>query len=210
MPLSDDKILRLARANLARLAADVRDPGMKLQFAAIDSALHELTLRADTVTERDYYRRGHLLAQEGLGLAKDAAITAAVATLVVEIPANTGSDLYQRELAALTSCLRQIVHALRAAKDAVVTNYLERVIAREFELMQRRGGRLAAIDTASTAVGITQAGLEPYLRQRFPQRKDLHVNNFEILAGGYSKRTIFFSIEDANGRRNGTDRVDVV
>ena len=100
MPLSDDKILRLARANLARLAADVRDRGMKLQFTAID--------------------------------------------------------------------------------------------------------------TASTAVGITQAGLEPYLRQRFPQRKDLHVNNVEVLAGGYSKRTIFFSIEDANGRRNGTDRVDVV
>ncbi len=201
MPLTDEKILRLARANLARLAAASEDAGVRHQFAAIDSALHELSLRADTDTEREWYRRGHALAKEGVTMLPPGSENrVGFSALLADVPPDTGSNAYQRELAALMACLRQIVHALVGAPDAASSNYLERVVAWEFELNTRRGGRADAINAAAVATGITQAGLEDYLRKRFPQRANLRVSQFEVLAGGYSKRTIFFTIEDDGGQ----------
>jgi aminoglycoside phosphotransferase (APT) family kinase protein len=200
MHLSDEKILRLARTSLARLTAELGDADLQHQFKAIDSALHELMLRADMATESDYYRRGHALAQEGLSLVENPAVAAAFAALATRVMAGADSDTCQRALAALTDCLRQIVQALGAVGDAAGKDYLTRVCGWEGELAQRRGNRLAAIDAVATSAGLTRAGLEDYLRRKFPQRGNLRVSDFNILAGGFSKRTIFFSIEDDSGR----------
>ena len=199
MHLTDDKILSLARTNLARLTADLDDPDLQHQFKAIDSALHELMLRADTKTESKYYRSGYALAREGLSLVENATVAAAFAALATEVPASAGSESFRRELTALTACLQQTVKVLGDAADAKGKDYLARVCNWEGELPRRRGNRIAAIAT-TTSTGFTRAALEDYLRRKFPQRENLCVSDFEILAGGYSKLTIFFSIEDDNGR----------
>lgn len=197
--LSDEKILRLARDSLAHLTVELDDPNLQHQFAAIDSALHELALRADTASQCDYYRSGYALAREGLALVESKEVSAAFAALVDAVPATASSAIFQNYLAALSACLQIIVKTIGTKDDAAAKDYLIRITDWEGELPQLRGNRLAAIAPTHSNAGFTRAKLEDYLRKKFPQRKNLRVGEFEILAGGFSKRTIFFSIDDNQG-----------
>jgi aminoglycoside phosphotransferase (APT) family kinase protein len=194
-PLTDDQILRRARASLRHLRNALSDAGQLTELAAVDAALSELMVRRDAAFISRHFERGFALVKEGARLAGSPSIAEACSALP-NVGTTRGECVRFDDLAPLAACLQSIVAALGRATGEDQRDYLDRVTVWDCELATTRAMTCHRFQAPQVDHRFTASNLEQYLRQKLPQRKNLRVTDFKVLSGGYSKLTILFEATD--------------
>lgn len=111
-----------------------------------------------------------------------------------------------RELDAVQARLQQIVCTLagRESGHADIKHYLSDVVDWENDLHAARVQRAAGqSNTPAPRAAVTAEAIEHYLHAKFPQWGKPAVSQLQTLAGGFSKTTVLFDVNDAlNGTQS--------
>jgi aminoglycoside phosphotransferase (APT) family kinase protein len=199
---SELNILQRVRKTVLDVRNEIGDVTHRNQLAALDSALKELILRCDTGFFHQHYRLGKALLDRGMGLLGNNSAPNLNSHLPDSIPPEADRRTLERYLEALNDSLLSLTLDFQRSglEDSTglladITDWEDRPYAHRSSLDQNTA--------AGPSHGYTRDRLQAYLTTRFPDRPNLHIEDFTVLAGGFSKLTILFSTQDNhNGQQS--------
>jgi aminoglycoside phosphotransferase (APT) family kinase protein len=97
----------------------------------------------------------------------------------------------------LQRALSALVTAVSANPTAGSAAWLARTTEWEVGLYFHRHEEAAGVEQKTVATAFTREALQDYVRNRFPDWIDFHIQQFHVLYGGFSKKTILFETTDA-------------
>lgn len=182
---SDLRLLTGINDTLRALSGENLTASAQARLASAHIGINELALRTQRTFFDDHRREGTELAREGRRFVGGGLSSLTEAASVAEIGLE------------LTDLVRQLSE--RDRTDTEVRRYLARVVDWENDLYKVRASSATAIqETASSPVKPVDCdSLRRYLTTRFPEWGLLTVTNVHVVAGGFSKKTVLFDVDDS-------------
>lgn len=196
------QLLKQVRNAAAAINQATDNPEFKALLSAADIALNTLQLQDAPAFYLQYLAQGKALLEEGRALVlKFETKPAPAVALRADLNADLRMEVLDAEIDKLHRALADVVNHLDERRSSAEKTYLVRLSAWESSLYNHHLEQAAAT-AEEPPRPITQAALQTYLEQKFPQWTGLKVTKFISLDGGFSKKTILFETEDAvNGKQ---------
>lgn len=181
--------------------------GSQPVLAAVNVALNELILRNDRELFVALYAEGRRLAGDGLALARSktgAPSPGEVEALLPAVDPSLHFDLIGARIDTLGAALAELVRVLTPfeRRDRQVGDYLARIVDWEQKLNAWRIAKPEeAVPAESSSGCFTAEEIAQYLRHRFPARGEPRISGLRRLSGGFSKLTVLFDVDWADGSR---------
>ena len=186
-------LIDIVQRTVKMLSEQVQQPELKALLNVIGTCSNELALR-QTDFYADFLERGLAL------LAKGELLSAGRAPVPAYAAAQQGADL-DGKIGEVLARLEILIRHLDSENQAKARGFIEACNQWELELYSYRAQNAPASVEEEEDNKFTRANLELYLRQKFPDRRDMKVVEFRSLPGGFSKFTTLFEVEDAMNRR---------
>lgn len=198
-----DTLLRTIRQSVQLLARQSDRPETLSLLSVIDACANELLMREKPDFFLDHYREGKRLLETGAGRFPSHSCVG-----LPDLDAHSHPDALDQGIATVTRELEHLVsgmaaHRRESTPDALLRQIGEWELALYAHRLDDGGGRAGQPDR------IGREEFERYLRERCPHWRNLALQDFRAIPGGFSKFTYRFdTLDDVNGAQQFVARVE--